>query len=340
MNVICNTRCLQAPLTGVQRYTSKVLEGFPKGAVKCVHPKAEIARGFKGHMWEQFYLPSLLKKSELLFSPCITGPISVSNQIAVIHDVVPLEHPEWDNYYFSKWYQFVLPRLGKKVKHLIAISEFTKDRIIRFMGVAPEKISVVYNGVDHDFLTSPAPVLDLPFSRYVLSLGSLEPRKNLPMLLKAWMEIIDEIPEDIGLVICGQQGSSLVFNRANIDTSILRRVHFTGRVDDRYLPSLYKNALFFAYISFYEGFGLPPLEAMTAGCAVLVGNLSALPEVVGDGAITVDPYSLEDIKKGMLTYINNNTIRTNVAKIGLIQARKFNWKATSEDTWNIIEKFI
>ncbi|WP_205771783.1 glycosyltransferase family 4 protein [Mucilaginibacter terrenus] len=305
--------------------------------IEEVAPSPDIARGFKGHMWEQLYLPGLLK-GRLLFSPSITGPLAVKNQVVVIHDVVPLQHPEWINKYFAKWYQQLLPRLGKQVKHIIAISDFTKQTILEHIDIPESKISVVYNGVNHDFLTGESAPLSIPFNRYVLSLGSLEPRKNLPLLLKAWKNILHKIPEDVGLVVVGKKGSPLVFSSNNID-EIPERVYFTGHVSDEHIPWLYTNAMFFAYLSFYEGFGLPPLEAMATGCPVLAGNKTAIPEVISDAGLLVDPYSLAEIEAGMLKYFEDDEARKKMGEKGKERAKFFNWKKTSAQTWDIIDQF-
>lgn len=336
MSLICNTRCLNATLTGTQRYTQKILEAFPE-QVERIAPTQDISRGIKGHVWEQFILPGKLKNN-LLWSPSNSGPMFYKKQVVTIHDLVSVDHPEWFNKKFVKWYNYMLPRLCKNAEHIIAISDFTRQRIMDIYNIPDSKITMIHNGADVDRAMS-SQMMELPFKNYVLSLGSLEPRKNIPLLLSAWGNILTKIPNDTGLVIVGGAGNSKIFKDAGIN-KLPERVFFTGHVNDGYLYQLYKNAICFVYLSTYEGFGLPPLEAMSIGIPVLTGNRTALPEVVGDGGLLIDPASLAECENGLFRLITDRGLREDIASKAKVQTRKFSWKNTASKTWEVLEHFM
>ena len=244
MSIICNTRCLHANLTGSQRYTRKILESFPE-KIHTVAPDPDASRGLKGHLWEQFILPGKLR-GNLLWSPSNSGPVNHGRQVVTLHDVVSMDHPEWFNKRYVKWYNYLLPRLCKNAHHIITISNFSKERILRHFNIPDHKVSVIYNGTDNKLILPEAgeSLPQIPFRRYVLSLGSLEPRKNIPFLLEAWKNMIHKIPEDIGLVIAGGKGNPNIFKDAGIDAG-QDRVFFTGRVSDAQLTKLYRSSLLF-----------------------------------------------------------------------------------------------
>ena len=145
----------------------------------------------------------------------------------------------------------------------------------------------------------------MPCRHYVLCVGSLEPRKNLPRLLQAWSRIQSEVPGNVWLVLTGKKGNERIFADAAGLSRLPPRVHLTGHVPDDVLPALYAGAIAFAYPSVYEGFGLPPLEAMAAGIPVLTGNQTSLPEVVGDAGVMVDPYDVDALADGLLRLLGN-----------------------------------
>lgn len=261
-----NTRVLQSHTTGVQRYTLELKARFG-GKVDIIAPKQSLA-GVQGHAWEQFVLPSKVR-GKMLFSPSNTGPLAVMSQVVTLHDVVPLDHPEWLNTKFAAWYRFLTPRLVKRAAHVITISEYSKERILAHTSIDESRITVIPNGVDARFKPhTPDEVveklngLDLPSRHYVLCVGSLEPRKNLARLLQAWSRIQADIPDDIWLVLTGKRGNSRVFAEAAGMDALPPRVHLTGHVADDVLPALYAGAVAFVYPSVYEGFGLPPRDGL------------------------------------------------------------------------------
>jgi glycosyltransferase involved in cell wall biosynthesis len=329
-------------ITGVQRYLLEILERIPIDRSDFIAPRNRL-EGVRAHVWEQAVLP-LRASGKMLWSPSITGPLSVSKQVVTLHDVVPIDHPEWLNPRFAAWYQFLIPRIVQKVDRIITDSEFTKSRIIDLTSISQDKIQVIPLGVDAHFSpqslekrTQTCQQLKLPTDRYVLSLGSLEPRKNLGRLLRAWELIYNQLSEDIWLVISGAKGTKLVYKSVPELQSLPPRVFFTGHVADEHLPSLYSGALAFVYPSMYEGFGLPPLEAMACGTAVLVGNCASLPEVVGDAALLVDPYDVESIAEGLRSLVEDNALRSALEMKGLKQAAKFNWDRTAAETWRVLQ---
>lgn len=341
MDMAVNTRTLASKLTGVQRYTSEIVKRLGT-RIEHIAPQSALD-GIAGHAWEQFVLPTLLR-GRLLWSPGNTGPLMVSRQVVTVHDVVPLDHPEWLNPRFAGWYRFLLPRLLPRVRRMITVSEFSKARILEHVWVDPARIVVIPNGVDSRFRPHKDQEhlhlikrLGIPSRHYVLSLGSLEPRKNLGRLLKAWELLCEEVPEDVWLVVAGAKGKAQIFQDVSFE-KLPPRVHFTGHVSDEYLPALYSAALVFVYVSVYEGFGIPPLEAMASGTPTLTGNQTALPEVVGDAGLTVDPFSVDAIAEGLRKLIGDSALRQTLRQKGLERSLKFGWDGIAERTWTVLRE--
>jgi glycosyltransferase involved in cell wall biosynthesis len=298
-------------------------------------------RGFGGHFWEQTVLPRRTY-GQLLWSPSNSGPLLVKNQVLTVHDLSALDHPEWFSPTFVSWYRFFLPKLVRRVRRVIAVSEFTKTRLVGLPGADPNKIEVVLNGVDQRFcpeavtnLTELASTLKLPSREYLLSVGSLEPRKNLPRLLDAWRLASPSIPKDVWLIVAGGIGATHVFRAVDFGR-LPQRVHFTGYISDAYLPALYSGALAFVYPSLYEGFGLPPLEAMASGTPPITGNRTSLPEVVGNAGLAVDPYDSAAIAEAIEKIVNNVSLRTELRRLCLTRAKHFTWDKTADETCRVL----
>ncbi len=246
---------------------------------------------------------------------------------------------------FAAWYRFLVPRLVRRISRIIVISEFTKSRLLETTEINEEKITVIMNGVDHRFAPQDSETIEyavrnlgLPTKHYILSIGSLEPRKNLGRLLRAWETVYRRLPEDVWLVVSGAKGKSLVFQDVPELQALPPRVFLTGHVSDELLPPLYAGALAFAYLSVYEGFGLPPLEAMASGTPALVGNRASLPEVVGDAAVQVDPFDAEAIADGLLRLVEDRSLREDLVQKGLERVKQFSWDRTAEQTWRVLEE--
>ncbi|WP_338084213.1 glycosyltransferase family 1 protein [Dickeya fangzhongdai] len=336
-----NTRNLLGHTTGVQRYTKKIIDYISTVGVRVASIQPDnIIYGMKGHLWEQFSLPRKIASREILWSPCNTGPLLIKKQIVTIHDTVPFDHPEWLNKKFVAWYQFMQPRLAKKVEHIITISEFSKERIMHHLRVPESKVSVIYNGVDvlqpdadGSAAEKSAPEVD---GDYLLSVGSLEPRKNIPRLIKAFLRFRQESGSDIRLVIVGKKGVSRVFGddgaEALVDSDA---VIFTGHVSDDALVSLYQHARGFCYPSMYEGFGLPPLEAMCYGLPVLTSNTTSMKELCEQRAILVDPLSVESIAEGIHQLVTGQG-PAGMQEKGAAFARSLTWKQCASETLRVL----
>jgi len=151
--IALNARFHSHQPTGMQRYALELSSRFGPH-LDSLKPDKPL-RGPSGHLWEQLFLPSAVR-GRLLWSPNTTGPLAIEKQVCTFHDLIPLDHPEWFNRRFAQWYQWLLPRLAKRVRKIIAISEFTKQRIVELLGVSPEKVAVIPNGVDARFSPRPA----------------------------------------------------------------------------------------------------------------------------------------------------------------------------------------
>ena len=338
--IVCNARNVSAPLTGVQRYTRELMQRAPEG-VQEIAPRYPLS-GAAGHLWEQCVLP-FHSRNTTLWSPGNTGPLTVKNQVVTIHDLATIDHPEWFSRRFATWYNFLLPKLVQRVAHIITISEFTKQRLMKRCAVSEDHISVIPNGVAETFTPQDAATvrrmreqLKIPSEHYLLAVGSLDQRKNLERQLSVWRKIQHDVPNDLWLVLFGGTTTSGIFRHTQTH-DIPPRVHVVGEVPDDLLAPLYAGALIFLYLSVYEGFGLPVLEAMASGTPVLTSNLSALPEVAGDSAVYVDPYHEEGIAGALIAIIHDETLRGRYAERGRERSKQFSWEKSAHTTFEVLK---
>jgi glycosyltransferase involved in cell wall biosynthesis len=329
-----NLRTLGYHITGVQRYLLSLLPHLPE-ELGSVRPRRAL-QGIKGHIWEQFYLPTQLK-NRLLWSPGNTGPLGVSRQVVTVHDTSALDHPEWFERKFAIWYSALLPRLIRKVRAIITVSQFSKERILEFTRVPSERVHVVHNGVDQRFhpidsTTVKKVTADLGLtSPYVLFVGSLEPRKNLKILLDVWRQ---DSFAGTTLAVVGTTGH--LFQQFQLD-SMPPGVRFLGRVEDDLLPALYSGAAAFVYGSIYEGFGLPPLEGLACGCPVVVSDIPPHREVCGQAAVYFDPYDRADLSHKLHEVLRLSEVeRGSVANQAIQRASLYPWDTAAAKTWQIL----
>ena len=330
-----NLRTLGYRITGVQRYLLSLLPHMPS-ELDSIKPSRAL-QGMKGHLWEQVYLPAQLH-GRLLWSPGNTGPIGVSRQVLTVHDMASLDHPEWFERKFALWYAALLPRLIRKVRAIITVSHFSKEGIVRLTGVEPERVHVIFNGVDRRFrpadtTTVQKVITDLNLNcPYILFVGSLEPRKNLKILFEAW-----RLGGFDGVTLAVVGASGHLFRKLEFD-SIPEGVRLLGCVTDDVLPALYSGAAGFVYPSIYEGFGLPPLEAMACGCPVAVSDIPPHREVCDGTTMYFDPFSPEDISSKLEWLLQlDGGPRASLVQRGLRCAARYSWESTASDTWHILQ---
>jgi len=230
-------------------------------------------------------------------------------------------------------------RYIKRASHIIAVSRNTRDDLIKYLKIPDDKISVIYNGIDHSiFKPYNIKVLDKP---YILYVGSERPRKNLGRLFDAFAKLKPEFPE-LKLVKVGACGRCEEYRRETMmrldSLGITQDVIFVDYTSDLGLAHYYSSAALLAYPSLYEGFGLPPLEAMACGCPVVTSNTSSLPEVVGEAAILVNPYDTDSLARAMRQVLTDSELRDNMVKKGLEQAKKFSWEETARQTLEVYNR--
>lgn len=272
----------------------------------------------------------------LLPNPTMVRLRSITKLVLVIHDLSPLVMPEMYTWKSQLWHRMInIPKLVKRANKILAVSEFTKQTLIEQFGIAPEKIAVGLLGIDHGRYRFNQPIETLRHIRniynlpgeFILFIGTLEPRKNLSRLIKAF----EALDTEASLVIVGKKGWRYSEALELIETSPKKhQIIYLGYVPEEHKPGLIKLAKVFAWPSLYEGFGLPVLESMAVGTPVLTSNVTSLPEVVGDSALMVNPYNIAEITAGIQTLLTDQPTRETYITKGLERSKQFKWESTAE----------
>lgn len=290
-------------------------------------------------LWEQLAQPQVLQriKADLVHGPVFVGPLlAPCPTVVTIHDLSFIRFPA----FFrpgNRLYLTLLTRLSaQRARRLIAVSAHTAAETTRLLGIPAGQIDVVYHGVDPAFRPLPAEQVaafrqqkGLP-ERFVLFVGTLEPRKNLARLVEAFARARDGRTR---LVLAGGRGwlYDELFTKVEA-LGLSQEIMFPGYVPYGELPMWYNAATILAYPSLYEGFGLPVIEAQACGTPVLTSNTSSLPEAAGDATLMVDPYDVEAISSGLRRLLADESLRSELRGRGLIHARQFSWPRTAQET--------
>lgn len=313
----------------------------PRGARVIGQTGGALARV----MADQWTIPRAhARPYDLVHYPANIGPLRVNTPtVLTVHDLSFCHHPEWFSKSRAAYYRWAVPATARRATRVIADSEMTREDLVTLARVSPDKIDVVPLGVSDSFKpateSEKAAVRErhtLP-ERFFLFVGTLEPRKNLPRLVATWSSIAKEIPED--LVIAGRWG----WRREELETALIKsphrdRIHLIDFIAGEDLSAVLCCARAFVWPSLFEGFGLPPLEAMACGTPVLTSNTSSLPEVVGEAALMVDPQSESEITAALLRLSREDRLCVDLSKRGIGRAAAFTWARTARETLAVYRK--
>jgi glycosyltransferase involved in cell wall biosynthesis len=286
---------------------------------------------------EQFKIPLALARESIrmVHEPhYVLPPLVQCRSVVTIHDCIHLMFPEYLpnrlGYYYAKASMWTATR---KADRILTVSEASKRDILRFFDVAPDRVSVIHNAIDERFLApADAERMDLVRQRYqldhpfVLYVGNIKPHKNIERLIAAFARARGQLGNDVKLIIVGDEISKYPGLRQSVHKHKLDKfVRFLGFQPMETLAAFYRLARAFVFPSLYEGFGLPPLEAMACGTPVITSNVSSLPEVAGGAALLVDPYDEEAIASAMVRAVTDETLRAELIEKGKQRARTFSW---------------
>ena len=279
----------------------------------------------------------LLPHADILFSPHYNVPIlpvRAKVRIATIHDVYHLANSSKLTTLQKVYAKLVMNRAVNLSDHLITVSEFSKSEIIKYTGCPENKITVIHNGVKQTAEYLDQEVINLKYSlpeKYILYVGNVKPHKNLSVLLNAYKILGDNLRNSYKIVIAGKKegfitGDDGIAELINTSPELRDNVVFTGYVDEQDIDNVYKGAALFVFPSIYEGFGLPPLEAMLNECPVISSNAASLPEVCGDAAIYFDPMNSIELASKITGILTNTALKQDMVLKGKNRIRRFTWE--------------
>lgn len=348
-----NGKFLSAHMTGVHRVADELLTAIDRLVapgdyqLRIIKPKDSkremelanfdeaIGGALTWQFWEQFDLPRLVGKDELLISLCNLSPLASARAVTMIHDAQVYLTPQSYSLPFRAWYKFVLPRIGRKTQAVLTVSDFSRQQLVRH-GVAPvEKIHVIHNGVDHILRseTDPSIVsrLELETRQFVCALANTQKHKNIQVLFKAFARA--EMSQ-MKLVLMGSSSKS---DFEDMGLVVPGNVVFAGRVSDAEMRSLMEAALCFACPSTTEGFGLPPLESMLLGTPAICAPMGALPEVCGSHAVYAEHDDGKAWADAMAALAGDGEDWSRRSVAGREHAKTFTWERAAKQLLAVIE---
>jgi len=299
---------------------------------------------------EQIHVPWVLRRErpDLYHAPHYVLPAAINcSSVVTIHDCIHLMFPQYlPNRMAYAYARAQMWTAAHRSNCVLTVSDASKRDILHLFNIPPEKIVVVYNAIDSHFsVTPPLDAIARVRERYqldhrfVLYVGNIKPHKNLVRLIESFSELRARQLEDVKLLIIGDEISKLPALRHAVHRHKLHKhVRFLGYVPDDQLAVLYRLAAVFVFPSLYEGFGLPPLEAMASGTPVVVSNVSSLPEVVGDAAVLVDPHDIDSIVDGLHSVLTNPARAEDMRRKGLERAREFSWERSVARTLEVYRR--
>ena len=346
MIVYINGRFLEDKLTGVGRFCMNIIDEFDRlddpsiNFVLLITRKCKLTINyeqiivkrvgfFTGNLWEQVELP-WYSRNGILLSLAARGPIVKANQVLTIHDAATKRTPERFSFRYRALLWFTYYMLKNRAI-ITTVSNFSKKELIKYYNIPKENIYITVNGTNHfrGYIDGKK-VLDryeLFGKKYIVSVGGTK-NKNIDRVIKAY----EKLSDDIYLVIIGNVNKeALMYDNGNII--------FTGYVTDEELVALYRNAKCLVFPSLYEGFGIPPLEAMSLSCPSVVSNTTSLPEVCGEAVLYCDPYDIDDIYEKVKLLLDDDEKRIELIKKGKEQLKKYTWSGSAKKFHEIINKF-
>ncbi len=358
MKVFINGRFLSQTVTGVQRSALETVRALDRLAASrdpgflglegeiLTPPGARALSGLtrfpvrrvgfaSGHLWEQIELP-WYARTGILVSLANAAPLWTRQQCVTLHDASVFAVPEAYSTAYLAWYRVLTPGLGRRAARIVTDSVFSRSELVRRAGIREDKIRVVPLGAEH-ILAAACDVgilaeHGLGKRPFLLAVSSQGAHKNLPALCEATRHL-DRGAYDV--VVAGGSNDR-VFGTTS--ASWPEHVKRLGYVTDGQLRALYSHAACFVYPSLYEGFGLPPLEAMMCGCPVVVSGAASLPEVCGDAAVYCDPHDPADIARSIATVMGNEALRSRMKARGYQRAREFTWERSARLLTDVVRE--
>ena len=265
--------------------------------------------------------------------------INASFIISIVHDFSFHLYPEWHPKERISFFKEHFWKNIKRADKIVVVSDFILKQAVSF-GIPKEKLTRIYCGLDHSLfkiyrkeeLAKTKRKYKLP-DKFILFVGSIEPRKNLISILKAYSILPDSLKKEYQLILVGFSGWK---NKEIMKEIKKQNIRYIGYVSEEDLAKIYNLAKIFIYPSLYEGFGLPPIEAMACGCPTIVSNIASIPEVCGDASFYVDPFDINDIAKGILKVLKSEDLRNELIAKGLKRARRFCWEKTAKQILSLI----
>ena len=353
--------------TGIATYTSNLLENilsldsenyyhlyWSGGNYKSYakqNSKLLLSSNKYHTFFEERYFPSNLDRENIDVFHVPQNGIGLSEnihckKIVTIHDLIPYVMPETVGKGYLKKFLMEMPRIIELADAIITVSSYSKNDILRFFPINPEKIFVTplaaskkYTPLDSVYCKTFLREHYMINKPFILYIGGFSPRKNVNTLIRSFSQIYSSLKEEYNLVIVGATNKDQFsyLNELGTNLDISKHIIFTNYVPEEELPIFYNGCEVFAYPSLYEGFGLPLLEAMSCGAPVISSNITSIPEVVRGAGILIDPLNIDDLSENLMKVLCNSNLRNSFKIKGLEQAKNFTWKTTAKSTIAVYE---